>query len=562
MVKRPDWWNQGSNRPGAYQRVQVFTVSDFTGGLNLTTDAFKLAPNESPDMMNVDVDRRGGFQIRRGVAPFTTSTLSADPTNLWAHISSSASYLFAHDGNAVKYSTGGAWTTLATSGSSTLGSTTQPNRAATFNGAMYMVRGDADPVKWVTGTATTMGGTFNSNFLSPTSGNVPRAKLVAAHAGYLWVANTFESGNAYTCRVRWSHPNNGENWRSEDYIDVDIGKDADEITALMPIGDHLLVCKNDSIYAIYGYDFNSFSVVNVSNTVGCISQETCAITQMGVAVFDRKLGVHMYDGRKGLSWLFEKLYPALRDGQIPEAQVSKVRVGWVKGRLWVGVPWETSGADRSATFVWSPIGSQGGSWTRYDLGCGPFVHGQRLSKYCCGITGTSRAMAVEQEEYGDDLTGTGVLSVINAWYQTKWFDAGQPSMKKRWRRVEAVMQADEVYELPVTVNFDFDSDSTSKTFKFKASASGTGGVSGYWGDGTTQATDTNWGTSSDVVGAGEGVWAISGIRGVTDRGNSLGLCKSVALTIGGKIGRLGQSTTPVFWGVDALVFKFVPRRVR
>jgi len=559
MARRPEWWNQSSNLPGAYQRVRVFAVTDFSGGLNFMNEVL-LSDNESPDMMNVDVDRRGGFQVRRGVAPFTTSTLGADPKNLWAHISSAGQYLFAHDGNAIKYSSGGAWTTLSTSSSSTLGSTVQPNRAATFNGALYMVRGDAEPVKWVTGNATTMGANFNNDFLNPTSGNIPRAKLVAAHNGYLWVANTFESGTAYTCRVRWSHPNNGENWRADDYIDIDIGKDADEITAIMPIGDHLLVCKNDSIYAVYGYDFNSFSVVNVSNTIGCVSQEACAITQMGVAVFDRKLGVHMYDGRKGLMWLFEKLYPALRDNQIPLAQISKVRVGWLKGRLWVGVPWETSNADRAFTFVWSPISSAQGAWTRYDLGCGPFVAGQRLDKFCCGIVGTSKVMAVEQEEWGDDLTGSGTLSVIDAYYRTKWFDAGSPSMKKRWRRIEAVMQAEERYELPVTVNFDYDENSSSKTFKLKAQ--GAAGTSAYWGDGTTQATDTNWGSTSDDVGAGEGVWSLTGLRGTTDRGSGLGLCKSVSLTIGGKIGRTDLATTPVYWGVETLVFKFVPRRVR
>lgn len=558
----PRWWNQSSNRPGMYQRIRVFDVTDFTGGLNLATDSFKLAPNESPDMMNVDVDRRGGFQIRRGVAPYSTSTLGADPTNLWVHIGNGSTNLFAHVGNAIKYSTGGAWSTLSTSTSSTLGSTVQPNRAVTFGGAMYMVRGDADPIKWTTGTATTMGGTFNNDFLAPTSGNVPRARLVAAHAGYVWVANTFESGTNYTCRVRWSHPNRAENWRADDYIDIDIGKDADEITAIMPVGDHLLVCKRDSMYAIYGYDFNTFSVVNISNTIGCVSQEACANTQTGVAVFDHTLGVHLYNGKRGLSWLFERIYPAMRDGDIPIGQVDSVQLGWVNGRLWVGVPWKNVATARGTTFVWSPLGGAG-AWTRYDLACGPFIPGHRLNNWCCGIAGTNRVMAVEQEEYGDDLTGSGVLSVVNAWYRTKWFDAGQASMKKRWRRMEAVLQADEPYELPVTVHYDFDPNSASKTFKIKALNGLTGNsTDGYWGDTTTRGSDTVWGSTSDVLGTGEGVWSVGGNRGVTDRGNGLGLCKSVSLTIGGKIGRTNSDTTPVYWGVDALVFKFVPRRIR
>ena len=35
-------------------------LENFSGGLNLRSDQFNLAPNESPEMLNVDVDPRGG----------------------------------------------------------------------------------------------------------------------------------------------------------------------------------------------------------------------------------------------------------------------------------------------------------------------------------------------------------------------------------------------------------------------------------------------------------------------------------------------------------------------
>ena len=553
----PRWWNQSSNRPGMYQRIRVFDVVDFTGGLNLATDAFKLAPNESPEMMNIDVDRRGGFQVRRGVAPYTTSTLTADPKNIWSYISGATKYIVAQVGTDLKASTGGAWSNIGTSS----GSATETCRAATFNFKNYVVRGDASVVKWDGSTATTMTSTFNDDILAPTSGNVPRAKLITAHSGYMWVANTIESGTAHTCRVRWSHPNNPENWRTDDYIDIDIGKDGDQITALMPVGDHLLVCKRDSLYAIYGYDFNTFSVVNISNTIGCVSQEACANTQMGVAVFDHNLGVHMYGGKNSVQWEFSQIYPALRDNQIPQDQVDNVQMGWLNGRLWVGTPWFESSTVRGTTFVWSPMAKQGGSWTRYDLPTGPFLSGHMLNEYCCAILGTNRVMAIDQEEWGDDF-GSGTLSVINAFYRTKWFDAGQASMKKRWRRMEAVMQAEYPYELPVTVHFDFDPNSVSKTFKLKTSTLNAASNDAYWGDSTIRTTDTNWGTDDAAVGAGEGIYSELGVHSAVDRGNGLGLCKSVCLTIGGPVTKTGTTDVPVFWGIDALVFKFVPRRIR
>ena len=41
--------------------------SDFTGGLNLRADQFNLEDNESPDLLNVLVDPRGGIRQRDGV---------------------------------------------------------------------------------------------------------------------------------------------------------------------------------------------------------------------------------------------------------------------------------------------------------------------------------------------------------------------------------------------------------------------------------------------------------------------------------------------------------------
>ena len=41
--------------------------SDFTGGLNLRADQFNLEYNESPALLNVEVDPRGGVRRRDAV---------------------------------------------------------------------------------------------------------------------------------------------------------------------------------------------------------------------------------------------------------------------------------------------------------------------------------------------------------------------------------------------------------------------------------------------------------------------------------------------------------------
>ena len=47
-------------------QIAVQQLFDFTGGLNFRADQFQLAPNESPEMLNVEVDPRGGVFSRAG----------------------------------------------------------------------------------------------------------------------------------------------------------------------------------------------------------------------------------------------------------------------------------------------------------------------------------------------------------------------------------------------------------------------------------------------------------------------------------------------------------------
>jgi hypothetical protein len=59
--------------------LKVLRQDDFTGGLNLRADQFQLAPNESPKMLNVEIDPRGGI-FSRGAMRRTNAT-AVTPTN-------------------------------------------------------------------------------------------------------------------------------------------------------------------------------------------------------------------------------------------------------------------------------------------------------------------------------------------------------------------------------------------------------------------------------------------------------------------------------------------------
>ena len=57
-------------------------LQDFSGGLNLRSDQFNLAPTESPAMLNVDVDPRGGIKMRLGVVKRNGTALASNVTGL------------------------------------------------------------------------------------------------------------------------------------------------------------------------------------------------------------------------------------------------------------------------------------------------------------------------------------------------------------------------------------------------------------------------------------------------------------------------------------------------
>lgn len=66
----------------AKQGYKTEVLANFAGGLNFRTDQFNLQPNESPDLLNVDVDPRGGVKLRNGVTGINASALAAEVEGL------------------------------------------------------------------------------------------------------------------------------------------------------------------------------------------------------------------------------------------------------------------------------------------------------------------------------------------------------------------------------------------------------------------------------------------------------------------------------------------------
>jgi len=387
---------------------------------------------------------------------------------------------------------------------------------------------------------------------------MPRANLIATHLDRVWVADVKEGSTVYPNRIRFSHPGFAESWRELDYIDVTQGGSG--ITAIVPFGDQLLIFKKRAVFALLGYDEETFQLVPLTTEVGAVNAQCVAATEQGVFFFSWPDGLFVYNGT-AFTDLFAPLRPLLQTGDITETSMGGVYVSWCDRRVFVSMPigvdpndietynqagltydngdtkygGNTRATTPTATFVWDATIKEGGSWTKYVTGdgygygpCIDFV--QSTGKRIPVMAHVYRPAIVEIDKVNihvDTIRGTDYT--FDAYYYTKWQDAGSTSAKKFWRRPEMVVR-----QLGHNTTIDVD-------------------VYHNWNRSTA---DRSFSVSLDArdIGGGYNSWVSPDLGSDLAKGNNLGLANSVQL----KISTDGAEP----WGVNAISFKFNPRRVR
>jgi hypothetical protein len=95
-------------------QILLERYDDFTGGLNLRADQFLLAKNESPEMLNVEVDPRGGVFSRGGMQRLHSTAVAGTwaPDKLHSFSGATPTIMLANS-TKVYRSTGGDFSTLA-----------------------------------------------------------------------------------------------------------------------------------------------------------------------------------------------------------------------------------------------------------------------------------------------------------------------------------------------------------------------------------------------------------------------------------------------------------------
>jgi hypothetical protein len=546
-------------------RLKPLNLFDFTGGVNLRPETFQLKDNEMPELLNMELDPRGGINTRKGWVGFGAAVPATpwNPRHAYAHTTSAGDRVWmvanqtAAGTGAIhsKLGTAGAWTAIAGN------ATAKPHLAdfTSWGDSVYIVRGNPNSsVKWDNSMVTVLtpcaAANWQNDYAAPGSTDTfPYADLVEQSHGYMFVAGTNEDNIAQPNRIRWSHPNNPQRWAQADYIDIRDG--GQRITALVAFSDRLLVFKPDSVWAVFGYDADTWEVANISRTVGCLSQQVCARNEAAVFFLSWPQGIFGYTD-KGISELSIPIRTIFQDQRLDPDSINNSWMGWMGRRLWCSLPYDDTPpapVDAATVFVFDPALQDPGSWMMFRGGDGsvpgpymertdadqatPLIAFSRQYPYLLQLESTSTDAADEA------VPNTPVP--FNTRFRTKWLDAGAPTWKKSWRRPDFLLRG-MTFETTVNVQVfhDFDNYNAERSFlvqytpdNFPATYTPDGDPTKHgfvWGDGTLYG-------GSDQTSS-------------VERGGTMGRSGAVQVLCVGNPG--------VAWGLNGIIFKYVPRRFR
>lgn len=577
-------------------RLEPINLTSFVGGLNLRRSQFQLADDESPDLLNVDIDPRGGFFTRRGWQRWSKGEIvdllaeTWEPCNTFVinHGDGSQVVYVVNHGKIYYAEEDAVFHRLGTLVGSAL------THGADFNAwgsDTYIALGmDQVPVRVSRLFAITPLAPTWSEVDAPVSNCMPQCGLIETHAGYLFCARTQEAGVQHYNRVRWSHPLKPDSWRELDYIDIEAG--GGRITGLLSYSDHLLIFKTNSMWALYGYNQDSWQLVQVSQSIGLPGPVAKTRSEKVVYFFsssDRN-GMYGYNGGQPL-YLSEGLRPAFEE----IFNYESVFVSWAGRRLWVSVPWrkgEGSTTKLETVFVYDPDISDIGAWTMYrsDFGTpGPVLDGSdvnsRFPLAALWSTTSSMMVTLDAIDEGYDIldefykvgattattitdlaTGAGDTIAIttstaqgrpfDAYYRTRWLHGGWPDRKKSWRRPTFVCRhAPQDTDLLVEIFRDYNESDVARTRTLHLRSLG----AHYWTEGGFDDTVGNgfdWAVDGDDNPRGAD-WGTPREGATLQRSGSMGLARAVQMRV-----RLAPSTPKRRWGVNAIVAKIVMRRFR
>ena len=474
-------------------------VTDFSGGLCLDGDS--LGDNQSPDMLNIVVQRDGSICSRtQAIDPAHQNALPAKVCHIWQKQF--------YDQNAtimVSLANGELWEiNCETFTASPTGIPAASNLDCKWRGVqatdvMYIYNGVDTPYGiYPDGSIVPLTQTWNDEvegsdppvvgYEQPCCGSMPIAKKMAFFQGHLWAADvTYPAGNQplsdvmkgqplaedpgdgsggigvkdpaglntgveERCnRIHFSFPIQGEtgpeDWNSNDWVDLDEGQNGECITAMVECGNIMYVFKEHSIYAMQLGTSGEPQITKVSSKSGVKDCDQVICCDGLLFFFDIRTGVRLI-GVDGLQPqpLSLKIWEDLRC--LTDAELCEVRLGFCDGLLMLSVP------ALSRTFVLD-TNHPTTPWTRYcwDLGSHFSFCPSNQQGFCVAASGRGNfLLKLNSQDFISafvggffifDDYGGGDIVVPETYYVTNWFGnpvsaINSPLSLKEWCDIDVV----------------------------------------------------------------------------------------------------------------------------
>lgn len=258
-----------------------WVIDNFRAGLNKLVSDTKLEPNESPDILNMNLTENG-LPIKRGGTVAFREEIGSKVKGLASYYTDAASrYLIAASAGTLYYDNGSAWEMITCASGATMSPTNNTNFVQARN-KLYIH--DKSGLKYL-------------------DDNVMKAATngVSAEFGIYWKGRHVVAGNiSYPSRVFISKVDDAGYFiatgtdASAEWFDVQ-PSDGDKVTGLSTFYDNLLVFKEQSTHKAAPSnstgDFVS-SVSLINNSVGCVSHRTIDSVDNDVFFLSRK-GVYV-----------------------------------------------------------------------------------------------------------------------------------------------------------------------------------------------------------------------------------------------------------------------------
>ena len=332
-------------------KPQLVSEMNFGGGLNLTSDPLHVKDNETTDCSNVDFDVRGAVKKRLGRIVRASDVDSAADFVFPYNTPGGASRLICARAGQVNKFIDSSFVLQTPTGTPGSQSANTRHNGVTASGSAYVVNNTDASWKYNGTTATRLGTTAG------VTGNQPKAAYVVFYKGRLFFGNCNAGANRSRVIFTGSDANPGdvEYFKATSLIDFD-PDDGDEITALVPFLDQIVVFKRNKIFSLRGDTPSSFRVVLGNPSLGCVAPRSAVAWEKGV-VFLSSRGVFSFDGARAVR-MSEKIDPALN--ALPAPTLANA-VGTVFGnRYFLAV--STGGAFNDTLYIFDFTTAV---WTKY-----------------------------------------------------------------------------------------------------------------------------------------------------------------------------------------------------